>query len=225
MPINIRADLRGLDGLDLRHRNAPSPLPQLPPRRILNNAEKAALKAAVDLGALFLDEAPVTPVIRKVIEISESRPSIVVKKPTTVPVNDTEVTVAVGFNPEVFIVGGVTGAVGVYGSSTREFGVFLSGGPGIWFPNVGVSLGMQLVVIFGPPSNLSGLCLGLGCHVVYGGTWGGILLFAPASQPPAFPLPRFLGFSVSLSTPSRSPFDLTYQVTYTGTRPLVTVGS
>lgn len=225
MPI-IRADLRDLDRLDIQGRG--SPVPPFPPRRILNNAEKAALKAAVDLWAVFrFDEAPIAPLIKQVIEVSESRPTIVVKKPNTVQVNDGAFTLALGFNPEAFVVGGVTGTVGIYGSTTGELGVFGSIGPGFWFPNVGASTALTLTGIFGPPSDLSGLAWGLGCDVVLGPTWGGLLLFGPTGGPwrPSSPIGRFLGVTVSVSTPGASRFDLTYQLTYTATRPIVRPGS
>ena len=171
------------------------------------------------LRALFSSQASL---LKEPISVSETKPTIAVTMPSTVPVgltpkpSVTDITLAVGLNVDVFAVIGVVGSAGLYGSTTPELGVFASVGGG-WWTNVGVGAGPVIELIFGTPSDLSGVSWGIGCDVRFmTGAIGGLLLFSP----PPF---RFLGIAVSLAVgPTAIPaFDVTVQVTNTFTKPLL----
>jgi hypothetical protein len=214
----IRADLHDLDRLDIEGQGFP--LPPFPRRRILNRAEQASLLSAVELSALLLDAAPVAPIIQQVIDVAEDRPTLVVEKPSAVPVNNREFTIAVGINPEIFAIVGVTGTVGIYASTTGEVGLFSSLGGGDWVFNFGLSVGGVVTEIFGPPSDLAGVSVGMGCDVQFGLGIGGLALFS-GTRPS-----RFLGISVSIALgPSAIPFDFTFQATDTRILPVLRLGS
>jgi hypothetical protein len=214
---SVKADLRDIDKLNIQAQG--SALVPIPARRTLNTADKTALKGAITVGSIF---SPQAGLLNEPIGVSETKPTISVTMPSTVPVgltpksSVTDITLAVGLSVSAFAVIGVTGSAGLYGSTTPELGVFASVGGG-WWTNVGAGVGPVVTLIFGTPSDLSGVSWGIGCDAKFmAGSIGGLLLFSP----PPF---RFLGIAVSLSVgPSAIPaFDVTVQVSNTFTKPLL----
>ena len=65
-------------------------------------------------------------------------------------------TVAIGLSGFAAFVGGVSLAGGIYGSSTGEFGLFLTGGFMIGIVS-GAGGGPELVFVFGTPSDFRGV--------------------------------------------------------------------
>ncbi len=213
---SVKADLRDLDKLDIQKQG--KALTPIPARKVLTAAEKTALKGAVSVGGLFSNSVKL---LNEPIGVSDTKPSLSITMPSKVPVGlaakplVSDVTLAVGMSASAFAVLGVTGSFGLYGSSTPELGLFSSIGGG-WWTNVGVSVGPQITLIFGPPSDLAGVSWGIGCDCKFmAGSIGGLLLFSP----PPF---KFLGISVSLSVgPSAIPaFDVTMQVSATNILPI-----
>lgn len=214
----VKADLRQIDRLDIQKQGSALSPPGVPPRRVLSDVEKGALKAALNLGKIV---SPQTGLLLEPIGVAESRPSITITPLSSVPVGmtpraGTDVTLAVGLSVSAFAVIGVTGQAGLYGSTTPELGVFASVGGG-WWTNVGAGVGPTITMIFGPPSDLAGVSWGIGADAAFmAGSIGALLLF---SLPPF----RFLGIAVSLAVgPSAIPaFDVTVQVSNTFTKPLL----
>jgi hypothetical protein len=213
----VKADLRDIDKLDIQRQG--SALTPIPARRTLGPVEKSALQGAVSVAGLFNPQANL---LNEPIGVSVAKPTLSIILPSTVPVGlaskpgVTDVTLAVGLGVSAFAVIGVTGSAGLYGSTTPELGVFASVGGG-WWTNVGAAVGPVVTLIFGTPSDLSGVSWGVGCDAKFMvGSIGGLLLFSP----PPF---RFLGIAVSLSVgPSAIPaFDVTVQVSNTFTKPLL----
>ena len=214
----LRADLRQLDQLDLQKQCVRIPGGS-PPQREVTGIERDVLKSALDFGARF---DPRIGLYQEPVKMAERPPLATVLMPQTVPVGmvpgrPSVFTLAIGLNAELFAVLGPVAQAGLYGSNKPELGVFLSLGGG-WWTNMGAGIGPTLTLIFGPPSDLSGVALGIGCDVRFmTGSIGGLLLF---SLPPI----RFLGFAIGLAVgPTAIPaFDVTIQVTNTFTRPLLT---
>jgi len=212
---NITIDLRDVDNIDIQGRGRL--LGGAPPRRKLGGAEKTALGAAIDLWKLFFPQAEM---FRDPMIISDTPPSVSIRKPSRVPVGVTprpkdEVTLALGMATTAFAVVGVSVSGGVYGSTNGELGVYTGGSVGVW-TNVGASVGPQYTMIFGPPSDFAGVSWGVGCDLGAGIVGvGGMLLF---TLPPY----RCLGFSVSLAIgPTSLPYDVTVQAGITTTKPVL----
>lgn len=125
-------------------------------------------------------------------------------------------TLGLGISGEAFAGFGIAIGGGVYASTTREVGVYGSGGIGGW-TNIGASAGETFTHIFGPPSDFAGPCWGVGCDV--GGqilSGGAILLFSLVG-----PL-RVLGYAVTFGVGvSCLPFNMAVQLSYTKTKPLL----
>ncbi|MCC6129771.1 MAG: hypothetical protein IT186_07560 [Acidobacteria bacterium] len=186
---NITIDLRDVDNIDIQGRGRV--LGGSPPRRKLGLVEKKALGAAMDLWKVFYPQASL---FRDPMIISDTPPSLTIKKPSKVPVGMTprtkeEATLALGMTTTAFAVVGVSVSGGVYGSTNGELGVYTGGSVGLW-TNVGVSMGPQYTFIFGPPSDFAGVSWGVGCDIGVGivGVGGDAPLHAAA-----VPVPRVLG--------------------------------
>jgi hypothetical protein len=163
---------------------------------------------------------PQSGILRYPVEISEHPPRIDIISPSRVPVGLTAgsksaATLALGVNTAAFYGLGISVGAGLYGSTTRELGVYTGGSVGVW-TNIGYSAGLQYTFIFGPPSDFGGVAIGVGCDVsgvLVGG--GAMLLF---SLPPF----RCLGYSVGVGVGySTLPFDVTVQVGITTPKPLL----
>jgi hypothetical protein len=213
----VRADLRQLDNLDIAKQGVP--ISKIPARRTVSGAEKDVLKSAVDFSTFVSSNMGY---LREPINVCEKPPSITVMLPKIGPVGMTprptvtQITLAVGVAGSAFAAIGATGQVGLYGSNSPELGVFASLGGG-WWSNVGAGIGPAITLIFGPPADLGGVSIGIGCDVGFmAGSVSGLLLFSP----PPF---KFLGISVGLSVgPTAIPaFDVTVQVSNTWTKPLL----
>ncbi len=128
-------------------------------------------------------------------------------------------TIGLGGSTSAFAVIGVTAGAGLYGSTTPELGWYTSGGAGFW-TNAGVSSGLALTYVFGPPSAFSGLSIGVGVDADLPGLGVGIgiLLLFGASGPPF----QFLGYSFGVSAGlSALPIDFTIQASDTYTRKIL----
>jgi hypothetical protein len=216
---SFRADLRALDQLDLT--KSVLPLPPFPARKTLNQAEKAALKAAFYFKQLFFPVFKSSAgVLQEPILISDKRPSIEILLPQTIQVGMAggmpgDITLGIGVGVTLMAVIGLSNSFGLYGSTTPELGLFDSIGAGIW-SNIGASGGATLTFIFGPPSDFAGISFGIGCDVGAGLIGGNaMLLFSP---PPI----KFLGFTAGIALgPSLASLDVTVQASETLTKPLL----
>ena len=158
------------------------------------------------------------------LPICISPPSVGLLRPSKMPVHfelskSSQLTVAGALTVSAFAAVGVVGSGGVYGSTTREVGVFLSGGGGI-FTNYGVSGGAEYTFIFGTPADFSGPYFGVGVSVSGPPPIGvgGTLLFSP-SMPPTLPITlTLMGFSVAVTVGTPSPIPVTVSAVVTDTK-------
>ena len=214
---SITLNLRDIDKIDILGQGRP--LPPAPGRRPESQTKRAAYQSALNLWGMF---NPGAPFYRHPADVAEIPPHIHVFPPTTVPIGlspaaSSAATIGVGLSSAIFAGVGLTSAVGVYGSTTREFGAFYGAGLGLW-SSVGASTGPQYTFVFGGPSAFAGVSWGVGCDVDAGPVGiGAMLLF---TLPPI----RFMGYSVafSIGTPS-PPVTMTVQVGMTKTKPLLVI--
>src|SRR5229473_3156974 len=112
--------------------------------------------------------------IQEVEDIGARPPGVTIHPSPTVPLlrggGKSGLTVALGLSGFVALVGGVSLAGGVYGSTTREFGVF------------GTGVGPELTFIFGTPSDFSGVFVAVAASVTAIPPYfsvGGSVIFSP----------------------------------------------
>lgn len=214
------ADFHQLERLDGPSLPPPRPLPPAKRRRELPPRERAALISALDFAKALNLPLGALP---EIVNIGVSPPAVTVLGPAAMPVGfalskSRDLTVAGALAVSAFAGGGIVGSGGVYGSTTKEIGLFLTGGVGI-FSNIGLSAGGEYTFILGTPLDFSGPYFSAGVSVSGPPPLGvgGMLLFAP-SMPLTIPLTlTLMGFSVSItaSTPSPIPVTVTLQVTDT----------
>lgn len=134
------------------------------------------------------------------------------------PPSSSVITVGVGTSIAAFEIVGVTAGAGIYGSNSPEIGLYTSMGGGYW-TNVGVSGGVQLTYVLGPPSAFGGMswAVGVDCDVPGVGIGISAAVIFAASGPPY----QFLGWSVGVGAGvSVLPVDFTFQVSNTKLIPL-----
>ena len=213
----FKGDFRQLDALDIA-KQGKALLGKIP-QTAVPGTDAEDMKKVINL--LKTQDPKLGKLIETILALFFGPTPTDLKKPNNVPVGLTpsssgKFTMAVGLQGAAFAVIGATASAGVYGSTSPELGVFFSLGGG-WWTNVGLSAGISLTFIFGPPADLNGVSWGIGCDSRWWvGSVGGLLLFSP----PPF---RFLGFSVGLSAgPSMIPaFDVTVQVSNTFVTPIL----
>jgi hypothetical protein len=211
----IRADLRDIDKIDIQKQGFS--IAKAPPRRALGDVEKKALRSALDLWKLLSPEAMI---FHNPLDMADRPPRVDILPPTTVPVGMVprtrpEATLALGITSQAFKVVGISTSGGIYGSTTRELGVYIGGSVGIW-TNAGFGVGPTYTMVFGPPSDFAGVSWGVGVDIGFGLVGlGGVLLF---SLPPF----RVLGYSVSLSAGVTTlPVNVEVSVGLTKTKPVL----
>lgn len=190
------------------------------PRLPASPTAKTALKAGLDLGKI-LD--PKLALMADVVSLGTGSPSVSTLRPATPPPSfaissSRNQTMAVGFAGAGFALFGSVASAGVYASTTREIGGYLTFGIGLFLPGVGASIGGEFTVIAGTPGDLSGPYLSAGVSVapaVLG--VGAALLFSPG--PPL----TLMGLTISLSanTPSEVPLTIVLEATNTKIKPFV----
>ncbi len=213
----FNANLQELDNLDLQQAFSIS---SGPATQALGSAQKGPLKAALRVGRVT-GVALAAPSL-EIMQVSERPPTVTRIDPSRVPVGmasrpSSIITIGLGVQVSAFVGVGFTGETGFYGSTSREFGVYVSGGAG-WWTNVGSGVGPVLTIIFGPPSDFRGVALGIGADIIAAPplvSFGGMLLF---SAPPTRYIGVAVGFSAGLTV---LPVDLTIQISKTATKPLV----
>lgn len=134
------------------------------------------------------------------------------------PASSSFVTIGTGVSASIFSIVGITSGAGIYASNTPELGVYTSLGGGYW-TNVGVSGGVQLTYVLGPPSAFGGMswAVGVDCDIPGVGIGVSAAVIFGASGPP-YP---FLGWAVGVGAGvSAVPFDFTFQVSNTKLIPL-----
>ena len=173
-----------------------------------------------------------SPGLGKVLEavnVGVKPPALSVLRPRLMPVSfafssSRELTVSMALTVSAFAGIGVVGSGGIYGSTTREIGVFLTGGGGL-FSNFGLSAGGEETIILGTPADFAGPYFTVGVSVSGPPPIGvgGALLFAP-TLPLTSPITlTLMGFSVSVTvnTPSPLPVTVTAEVTDTKIWPVL----
>ncbi len=189
------------------------------PRQPLTVTAKNALKGALALGK-SLD--PKLSLMSDVTTLGSTPGTTTVLRPAGTPSfalsSSTQLTMAVGFAGAGFALFGSVASIGVYASTTREVGGYLTLGIGLFIPGVGASSGGEFTIILGTPFDLSGPYLSAGVSVapaVFG--VGCALPFSPG--PPL----TLMGLTVSLSanTPSEIPLVITLEATDTKIKPFV----
>jgi hypothetical protein len=189
------------------------------PLRPVAPTARTALKAGLDVGKVFDNKVAL---MADVGSLALASPSVSVLRPAAKPVfaisSGTDLTMAIGFTGAGFALFGSVASVGLYASTTREIGGYLTLGIGLFLPAVGASGGGEFTVIVGTPVDLSGPYLSAGVSVapaVFG--IGASLLFSPG--PPL----TFMGVTVSLTanTPSELPVTLVLEATDTKIKPFV----
>jgi hypothetical protein len=226
---SFRGDFRDLDNLNIGQQGIQL-VGGAPARRALGSAERSALKAAAEFAKFFTPSANLP---LEVIQVAERPPIVSLLRPLKVPLGRTSassriLTVALGFNVEIFglpagiIPVGAAVQPGIYGSTTLEFGVFISGSLGV-FLNLGISAGPCLTFIFGPPSDLVAASVVIsasinipGVSVAGFGVAGGAALLFSAS-----PF-RFLGVAFSITAGVAAlPVTISLQASSTAIKPLL----
>lgn len=223
---SFRADFRQLDRLEGAVLPRPTPVRSAPGRRVLPQGERAALVSALEFGKTF---SPALGSLLEIVNVGVSPPALTVLRPLLMPVGfalskSTNLTIAGALTVSAFAGVGVVGSGGIYGSTTREIGVFLTGGGGI-FTNLGLSGGGEYTFILGTPADFAGPYLGVGVSVSGPPPIGvgGMLLFSP-TLPLTIPITlTLMGFSVSVTvnTPSPIPVTVTAEVTNTKIWPVL----
>jgi hypothetical protein len=134
----------------------------------------------------------------------------------------TNLTIAAALTESAFAGVGAVVSGGVYGSTTREIGVFATGGGGI-FTNFGLSAGGEYTYVLGTPADFAGPYFGVGVSISGPPPIGvgGMLLFSPTLTIPV--TLTLMGFSVSVTvnTPSPIPVTVTAEVTNTKIWPVL----
>src|ERR1017187_925566 len=218
---SFKADFSQLAFLDGESLPKPAPVRSAPPRRRLPQGERDALVSALDVGKII---SPSLGSLLEILKVGITPPSISLSRPTAMPVHfaiskSSQLTVAGALTVSAFAAVGVVGSGGVYGSTTGEVGVFLSGGGGI-FTNYGVSGGGEYTFIFGTPADFAGPYFGVGVSVSGPSPIGvgGTLLFSP-SMPPTPPITlTLMGFSVAVTVGTPSPIPVTVSAVVTDTK-------
>jgi hypothetical protein len=191
------------------------------PVKPLGSFEKASLSAALAMGK-GLD--PRLSLMADTVAVGEKPPAVSILPPTKPPTGltvskSTDLTVALGVGGAAFALFGSVASAGVYGSTTREIGVYLTFGIGLFLPAVGVSGGAEMTFIFGTPADFKGPYLSAGISVSAGpvAAIGGALLFSPG------PPPVLMGYSITFTanTPSVLPVTIALEVTDTKTKPVL----
>ena len=223
---SFKADFTQLALLDGDALPRPTPARSAPPRRVLPQGERDALVSALEVGKTF---SPMLSQVLEIVNIGIKRPAVTVLRPPKMPVHfefskSSQLTVAGALTVSAFAGIGVVGSGGVYGSTTREVGVFLTGGGGI-FTNFGLSGGGEYTFILGTPADFAGPYFSVGVSVSGPPPIGvgGNLLFSP-STPLTVPITlTLMGFSVSVTvnTPSPIPVTVTAEVTNTKIWPVL----
>lgn len=182
--LNITADLRQLDNVDVRNRGVP--LRPGPPRRPLAPAEKTALRT----GTAFA-KAMGSPIGQAdgVIDVAVHPPSIKILPPKVTAVGKStavstrlDLTASYGIAGSAFTGIGFTSGAGIYGSTTGEVGLYTTVGGGL-FLGAGAGAGVSVSLIFGTPADFAGVFIGVGISVACPPpaivSAGAILLFSP----------------------------------------------
>jgi hypothetical protein len=218
----FRADFRALDKLNIVKLG--KPVTPGPARKTLNQTESKVVDSLASFGQML--GQPTANLIKELARIPKSPPAVTVLPPLTVsfglgPSALKVITLSIGGNLEAFGLVGATFQSGLYGSNSPELGIFTSVGAGL-FTGVGVSSGLVLTCVFGPPSSFAGIAWGVGVDVTIPGlnglvAGGAMLLFT------APPTVRFLGYSAGLSAGFSGPLPITVslQVSSTATKPLL----
>lgn len=192
-----------------------------PPRRQLGSIERPVLTTAISAAARVSTTARI---LKEVSELADTGRRVAVTftggSPLLfrLPRSTSPFTLGIGSSASAFAGIGVSVGSGLYGSNSPELGIYDSFGGGIW-SNAGVSGGMVVTYVFGPPSAFGGMSwsIGVGCDIPGVGVGvGGALLFG-ASGPPF----DFLGYCVSVSAGiSLIPVEVSFQVSNTRLRPI-----
>ena len=127
---SFRADFTQLALLDGDLLPRPTPVRSAPPRRVLPQVARDALVSDLDVGKTL---SPSLGSLLEILRVGISVQTVSLLRPAKMPVNfalskSSELTVAGALTVSAFAAVGVVGSGGVYGSTTREVGVFLSGG-------------------------------------------------------------------------------------------------
>lgn len=216
----LRVDVSRIVRLDVaRYKQAVSP--KGPPRRQLGSIERPALTTAISAAARVSSTARLLKEVTELADAARRIPVSFVGGPArmfTMPRSLSVVTIGIGSSSSAFAVIGVSFGAGLYGSNTPELGVYDSIGGGIW-TNAGVSGGLAVSYVFGPPSAFGGMSWSVGVSADMPGVGFGIsaaLMFG-ASGPPY----DFLGYTVGISAGiSVLPADVSFQVSNTRLLPL-----
>lgn len=222
----IHTDLSKLDDIERdiqlftgrTYRTLAKPLPPMTQPLPITQLQRDMWITAADLAGRF---DPTAQRLGEVLVVGKSPPPVTRIPPAHTkvgrrPISGILATLGLGYSGAAYAGFGATLGGGVYGSTTREVGVYGSAGIGGW-TNIGVSAGGTFTHIFGPPSDFGGPCWGVGCDV--GGkvvAGGAILLFSLVG-----PL-RVLGYAVTCGVgASFLPVNMTVQLSLTKTKPLL----
>jgi hypothetical protein len=190
--------------------------------------ELAALKSAARFGKLF---NPLMGNLEEVVGIASKPPKVTLVAPTKMAVGGGRPRILFKSSPSMdmtaslAIAGSIASGIGpgglvsmgVFASTTREWGTFVTLGGGLFFNTPTASIGGEFTSIAGTPSDFSGPYLGVsgGFGTVVGATF--TVLFSP-TLPLTVPLTlTFMGVAISLSavTPADLPVTISIEVTNT----------
>jgi len=214
-------DCRQLDRWDAV-KQPPVPLPIGFSRRNLQPLEVAAMRTTLRFGKL------VNPALGTGEELLGLASSSVVAKilpPSMMPVGppplpalalskSTALTEAVAFvvSGNDLLFGGFASA-GIFTSTTREVGIFTSGGGGLFFNSAGASIGGELTIILGTPADFAGPFLGVSVGAGEPLAVTATVLFSP--KPPLTLVLMGVAMNISATTPTKLPVTVSIVVSNT----------
>jgi hypothetical protein len=216
-------DCRQLEQWDFV-KQPPVPLRSGATRQPLAPAEVAALKSAARFGKFL---TPILGTMEEVLDIASTPVAVTVLPPAKLliaAIPTIKFSTSRDFTGSIAIAGsasfgvGFIADMGFFASTTREVGSFVTLGTGLFFNTFGGSLGGEVTLIAGNPTDFSGpyfgVSIGAGTSVGFTET----ALFIPTPPPPALPtVLTFMGaaFNVSAVTPTKLPVTVALQVTDT----------
>jgi hypothetical protein len=208
-------------------RQPPVPIVNVPPKRPLMGNDLAALQSALRWGKAL--GIPAARLAGEVVDIASKPVAATLISPTkllaaavsVLPVikfsTKTQITESIGLTSTVAMAIGIVGSAGVYASSAREVGAFLTGGGGVFVNTTFASTGVEFAHIFGPPSDFAGPYFGISVSVGEVLSAGATLLFAPTLPLSVPPVLTLMGVAINFSggTPTLLPVTVSVQVTDT----------
>jgi hypothetical protein len=216
----IQANFTRIANLDVQRLKVP--ISGGPPKHVSHPQEASRLSSLLSVASRVSSTAGM---LKEIVDIANLMRAIPVNligakgAMFSPPPNTGIMTIGAGSSGSIFSIVGVTVGQGIYASNSPEFGFYHGIGGGYW-TNVGVSGGIQLTYVMGPPSDFGGLswAVGVDCDIPGVGMGLSAAVLFSASGPPY----QLQGWCVGIGAGvSALPVSLSFQVSNTKLIPLV----